>query len=392
MKDTIVFIPSWYFTKKKKINGIFFKEQAKAIKDSGKKIIVMYVHIMSLREIFSNSEKLGFSKGYEEGILTYRYNTFNIFPRMYSLYVKYYVHCFNKLIKKIEKDNIEIELLHAQSALLAGEGARINKIKKGIPYIVTEHSSKISLNKLYKEDYSLLKKIYNEADTVIAVSNKLKKDMGKFTDREDIKVIPNFTDIETYHDITEKKAETKEKEFTFFTLAFLTKNKGMDILIEAFSKLKNTNNRLLIGGDGQEKDNLMKLANEKGLSNRITFLGGLNREEALKTMKEADCFVLASRSETFGVVCIEALSQGMPVIVTKCGGPEDIINVNNGILVEVDDVQGLTMAMEHIQNNINLYDSDKIIDDYKCRFSKKVVVEKILETYSECINRGKYHG
>lgn len=392
MKDTIVFIPSWYYTKKKKLNGIFFKEQAKAIKDSGKKIVVMYVHIMSLRELFSNNEKLGFSKSYEEGILTYRYNSFNIFPRMYSLYVKYYVHCFSKLIKKIEKDSIEIELLHAQSALLAGEGARINKINKGIPYIVTEHSSKISLNKLYKEDYSLLKSIYDEADIVIAVSKKLKKDIGRFTHREDIKVIPNFTDIESYHDIMEEDTGAKDKEFTFFTLAFLTKNKGMEILIEAFSKLKNSNSRLLIGGDGLEKDNLIKLVNEKRLSHRVTFLGALNREEALKTMKKADSFVLASRSETFGVVCIEALSQGIPVIVTKCGGPEDIINDDNGILVEVDDVQGLTKAMGNIQDNIHLYDRDKIIDDYKCRFSKKVIVEKILEAYSECINRGKYNG
>lgn len=151
----------------------------------------------------------------------------------------------------------------------------------------------------------------------------------------------------------------------------------MDILIKAFyNKFKGDMNvTLRIGGDGNEYINLKNLIRELGLESQVTLLGSLDRNEVAQEMANCTCFVLASRYETFGVVFIEALSFGKPIIATKCGGPEGIINNSNGILVNVDDIEGLSKAMLDIKNNINLYDSDSIKTYCKEKFSERAVID-----------------
>jgi glycosyltransferase involved in cell wall biosynthesis len=101
-------------------------------------------------------------------------------------------------------------------------------------------------------------------------------------------------------------------------------------------------------------------------------------------MQNCDVFVLSSIVETFGVVLIEVLAVGKPVVATKCGGPEDIVNQDNGILVPTKDVHALAEAMYNIYLNINKYDASLIRNDCISRFGKDSFVEKLRHIYKSC--------
>lgn len=100
-------------------------------------------------------------------------------------------------------------------------------------------------------------------------------------------------------------------------------------------------------------------------------------------MNKCDAFVLASRYETFGVVYIEALASGKPVIGTFNGGAEDIINENVGILTEIDNVDKLSDAMEYIEKNYKKYNKESLRKYCNDKFSSNVIINKIINVYKE---------
>ena len=102
-------------------------------------------------------------------------------------------------------------------------------------------------------------------------------------------------------------------------------------------------------------------------------------------MNKCHAFVLPSRYETFGVVYIEALASGKPVIGTFNGGAEDIVTKDVGILVEVDNIKDLSDAMDYIRKNNKEYEADKLRKYCTEKFSSNVIVKKIINVYEEVI-------
>ncbi len=109
--------------------------------------------------------------------------------------------------------------------------------------------------------------------------------------------------------------------------------KTVDIVIEAISKCKNTNIKLNIVGDGPERIALEKQATEK-CSEKVIFYGQVPYSEVNRHYDEADIFVLPSVRECGGAVVLEAMSRGLPVIVTNWGGPADYVTLDTGILID----------------------------------------------------------
>jgi len=138
-------------------------------------------------------------------------------------------------------------------------------------------------------------------------------------------------------------------------------------------------------GDGPERSKLQALAVELDIEKSVKFTGLLSRQEVLTTIANADAFVLSSRYETFGVVVIEALALGKPVIATRCGGPESIVRQEDGILVPVDDIGALAAAMEKIIKNQEEYDPIEIRKACINRYSESAIAEKLIKIYSSVI-------
>jgi len=376
----VMFIPSWYHNKRNPVHGSFFKEQALAIQESGVKVTVAYNEIWPLTLLFKVKEKIGLSFKIEENLRTYRYKNFNYLPKnpkMFNIFNKRLDKLYNEIVKKEGK----IDLIHCQSSFWAGISAAYISKKYNIPLVITEHSS-LEKAVYIKESYKpFIKKSYLDADVLIAVGNGLKKEMSEFSGRNDIRVIHNLIPVENFY-----ISENKNNTFTFFSLAFLEGEKGMDVLIKSFSKyFKNSNTKLLIGGEGSQKEFLINLSKELKIDSQIEFLGALSRKEVSDYMSLCDAFVLASKYETFGVVYIEALASGKPVIGAFNGGAEDIINSNNGLIVKINDIDDLGNAMIYIMNNINLYKPEEIRDECIKRFSKSKITNEILEVYNSLL-------
>lgn len=379
----IMFIPSWYSSKENPVHGSFFKEQALALQDKNIKITIAYNEILNLKKIYRISkEKIGLIKSIEDDLTTYRYRNFNYLPKNSNMF-----YVFNKrmdrLYKKIVEDEGKIDLIHCQSSFWAGISAAYISKKYGIPLIITEHSSlerAIYVRESYK---SFIKDSYLAANKLIAVGNGLKNEMENFCGRKDIEVIHNMIDLDKFY-----LSNKIDKTFKFFSLAFLEGEKGMDVLIKSFAKFFiNKDFKLLIGGEGSQLKYLKKMSNELGISNQVEFLGALSREGVAKNMSECDCFVLASKYETFGVVYIEALASGKPVIGVYNGGAEEIINDKNGIIVKKDSVEDLGNAMIYISNNIDSYNKEYIRNNCMHRFSKDKITNEIIALYEKVLDQ-----
>jgi glycosyltransferase involved in cell wall biosynthesis len=205
---------------------------------------------------------------------------------------------------------------------------------------------------------------------------------GKYT----WEVMPNMVNRQFLECPLPTKSGTQP--FCFLNVATLDTKKRQENLIAAFAtEFRNDDSvQLVIAGDGPERQNLQELAQRSGVSDRIHFLGKLTRMGVLNAMSHASAFVLSSRYETFGVVLIESLALGVPVIATRCGGPESIVQEGDGVLVPVDDVPALAAAMRQLYQSHEEYDAEGIRERCRARFSEQVVSSMLMDRYNRVLS------
>lgn len=381
----ILIVPSWYPVKGKPIRGVFFKEQALALKKYGLDVVIAFPELWSLKTLGKHGgEKTGLICDNEDGLITYRHKGYNLFPKLPYMTGYIFHKRLREIYNKILSEQGKPDIIHAHSCLWGGyASARISQ-EEDIPLIITEHSTAFSRNMIKDYQKVIISKTLNVSKKVVVVGPGLQRDLEKYTNPEKVIIIPNIVDIDRFS-ITGNKRSNK---FTFFSLAMLTHKKGMDILLKAFEEVtKNKSNvELVIGGEGPEKTKLEKLADELGISDNVKFIGKLSREEVIKNMNMCDCFVLVSRHETFGVVFVEALACGKPIIATASGGPDDIVNEDNGYLVPVEDVGKTAEAMNNVIDDYRRFDPQVIRKDCIDRFSEQAVVSRLSDLYENMIN------
>jgi glycosyltransferase involved in cell wall biosynthesis len=160
----------------------------------------------------------------------------------------------------------------------------------------------------------------------------------------------------------------------------------VDLLVAFASKFKSQRDvELVVVGDGPHKQYLQDLVYKLQISDQVIFKGMIRNENIIEEFQDSNIFVLSSHYETFGVVVIEALACGKPVIATKCGGPECILTKDNGLLVDPFKPELLGEAMLNIKNKINDYNSTLIKDDCYKRFSSTVVAKKLIQIYRKIL-------
>ncbi len=187
-----------------------------------------------------------------------------------------------------------------------------------------------------------------------------------------------------------KKKSGHNRNFRIGFVGRLVEWKHIEILIEAFSKLKDIENITLhLYGDGDKKNNLLQLVEILNLSDKVFFEGYTNN--ILDTIQSLDLLVLPSEKEPFGRVLVEAMQVGVPVIGSNSGGiPEIIENGENGLLFELNNINNLTEKMELILNNEEL--KNKFIKNGLQTVKKKFSIEsymKNLDNLYENIIKGE---
>jgi glycosyltransferase involved in cell wall biosynthesis len=208
----------------------------------------------------------------------------------------------------------------------------------------------------------ILNEIVNQASAFICISEGLVNDVESFLNRKLLNPyiipIPLNKIYETPLEIGSKSST----QFLFTNIAFLHFRKRHEVLIRAFKKAfdGNTYYKLNIVGDGPEYNNLSQLILDLNMQENVFLVGKKKPEDVLIILNNSHASVLSSKDETLGVVVYEALSRGIPVVATRCGGPEYILKDFCGILVEPDNIEELAFAMTSIVTNYSKYKIDLI--------------------------------
>jgi len=391
----VLIIPSERFVPAEEpMAGIFQRDQARALKKAGLKVGILAPTPRSLRWLMVRSR--GWARGFEikvdDGISVYCYQSWRWIPgRVPYLSIIQPIIIGKRLFIRYISDHGMPDLIHAHNSLYAGLIAvQLNK-KYGIPFVLTEHSSAYLSNRIHKWQRSFIKTVIKNAAARIAVSRHLGKTLENiFPDvAASWEHIPNILDnLFEKHNYFKNGRSSDFNSFRFLTVGALTPIKGHMILLQAFAKAFKGNLaiQLYIVGDGPLHDDLVNLSKRLGIQRQVKFLGYLTREQVLREMQECDAFILPSLHETFGVVIIEALACGKPVIATSCGGPEEIINNKNGILVPPGDVISLGDAMLNMIQEVNKYDAFQIREDCISLFGEASVVRHLISVYERVLN------
>ncbi|MDP2629537.1 MAG: glycosyltransferase family 4 protein [Candidatus Harrisonbacteria bacterium] len=192
----------------------------------------------------------------------------------------------------------------------------------------------------------IARRVLKSADGIRTVSKRLAQQISRDfdIDADRIVTIPIFVDCQRFQ--RKHEAEKAEGPFTFITVSRLVPIKNIEVQMRALSHLNNQA-RLMVVGAGLLEKELKSLSEKLGLAEQITFSGFV--EDVRPLLAQADCFLLSSRAEGYGLAPIEAACFGLPVIMTDVGCAHEVINDHeNGLIIPVDDEAALLSAMKQI--------------------------------------------
>ena len=346
----ILIIPSWYPTKESKLIGSFFEEQARFLCNHGFDIRVLYILQAKgkcPKHFFRNQLNNSFSieKTDNNPVTIYVnqtvYNLVSLKEEIEALVNGYTIAWHN-----ITDDGWIPDMIHAQSTLNAGIVA--SKLSKlfGIPYCITEHIPLFFNNRSTLLDTLIIQSLEN-ATKVGVVSYHLLRHILMQDVKINSKIIWNFIDENRF--VIKKKVQNRR--FTIITIAYPAFIKDLITFFKAISHLYNSSSLcfdvFVVGNETySESESASTLETEAiaqkfNVHDKCTFIPFVARSEIPSFLSSADVFICSSISETFGIAIREALMCGVPVISTKNGGAEDIINYKNGFLVNLQDFESI---------------------------------------------------
>jgi glycosyltransferase involved in cell wall biosynthesis len=394
----IFFIPSWYPSASHPLPGIFFRDQALALSrhypelkigisvwGQNEETMLLWAKqpFHSLGKVFTKSRNRSSVVSIAPKVEEFHKPTFTWTDKLFDGNFNRIIRANDANFRKFEKAHGKVELIHAHVGYPAGYIAKKLSEIHGIPYIITEQMSPFpheqfsdSTGKTAKR----LKTAYEFSAANIAISNMLARDMSAWGVKN-LTVIPNLVDDVFF---SASIIPLRNEKFMFFSLGRLVPQKGIDVLLHAFAKLK-SGSVLRIGGDGEKLAEYQRLAEQLGLESQVSWLGEMTREQAAIEFLLCDTFVLPSRHESMGLVFAEAMAGGKPVIATRCGGPEEFIDDTSGFVVEKENIDKLVQAMEMMITKARSFSGLHIRDSCRNKFSSEIICGKIMDQYRRVI-------
>ena len=381
----VLIIPSEHFvTDKSPLAGIFQSDLANLLANNSVKVGVISPGFISPRFLLSTYpyakvellNNVNILRQYRQRVIPEKYRSVAVLVRQYT-----------DLGMKLYDEYVAIygtpDLVHAHGFLFAGSVAsRINK-QKAIRTVVTEHSSQYLRNLIGHKYFGEIRYVADSAAEVSAVSAALAQAIENILDNPKvaISVLPN--QLPKLEDRPTRSGDVDlDDGFRYISIGSLDSNKNHQLLIKAFAKLTIRENvTLKIVGAGPLRKSLEKLSRELHIENRVFFTGQKTRAEVSQLLANSDCLVVSSKVETFGVVVLEALSAGIPVISTRCGGPEELIDSSNGLLVDSSSVDEMAFAMEQIRCDYAKFDAKNLISYVEKNYGQSRHLRSVMDLY-----------
>lgn len=284
------------------------------------------------------------------------------------------------------------DVIHAMHLWVTGYAAA----KTGVPTLATAHGTDLMGFKRYADWRALALEGVRKTAAVVAISRQVADDAMALYDvpQAKIRLIMNGFDESIFHSMDLDRTDVL-REFgihdspsaLIMFVGKLTRFKGVDVLLDAAAIYEAALPQVmtLIIGEGELHDQLRSQAAELHLK-QVRFLGQHPQPEIARLLNVADVSIVPSRVEPFGLVAVEALACGTPVIATNAGGLPDFINQDVGWLVEVGDPEGLAEAVvEAVQSGVRSTKGPFAADYAREHFAWSQQVDKMLQVYHEVL-------
>lgn len=358
--------------------NIYVVEQARAIQHRGHRVVLVHAQARDDQK----RTKLGTKASWE--------NQFGLDV----IHIEYpivrgasYLPCFVAITAALRnvRRSLELELIHAHFALPVGFAAVIATRLLELPVVITEHAGPLKDLRRSRSARWAMGFAMRHATRVIAVSAHLKREVQEeFGNDLSVQVIPNMYDHATFYPNSSEGDQTGPSEILFVGRGG-DRRKGNDLMIEAFAKaIKRSPSavRLVLVGLGLEAE-MKPLAAQLGVLSHCRFEGALESQCLAALMRRCRFLVSASRYETFGLVLVEAMACGKPVIATMCGGPEELVTSETGMLVPAEDRDELSNAIVQMAANWQRYNPQTIANYAYERFRSDIVAAQIERLYAD---------
>jgi L-malate glycosyltransferase len=350
-------------------------------------------------------------KGYEVHFITYeqpvRLNQ-SFHPNIYFHEVKvptyplfdfppYETALASAMVNVIVNQNLDILHLHyaiphASAAYFARQ--ILKKTGRDIPFITTLHGTDITLVGKDPTYEPVVTFSINESDAITAVSENLRAEtLHSFKIEKEIHVIPNFVDIKRFHQTDKdhfKQMLAPEGERILVHVSNFRTVKRVQDVIKVFEKIRQViPSKLLMIGDGPDRQMAEDLARSLGLYNDVRFLG--KQDQISEILSIADLFILPSQTESFGLSALEAMACSVPLISTNAGGlPEINVEGKSGFLSNVGDIESMS------KNAIYILSDDERLQHFKKaaiaqarKFEKQHIIPQYEQLYCDVIKAYK---
>ena len=339
-------------------------------------------------------------KGHEVHFITYsqpvrldalssnlHYHEVNVPDYPLFKYEPYELALSSKLFDVISKHKIDVlhvhyAIPHAYAAYMAKKILKDNGYN--IPIITTLHGTDITLvgnNPFYKPAVTFS---INKSDIVTCVSKSLMEDTREFFGiKREIKVIPNFIDIDKYakkHNLCQGNMLAQDDEKIIVHVSNFRPLKRIIDVLKIFEKInQKINSKLIMVGDGPDKKKAKDFLRKNNLKNKVIFLG--KTSEVDEILCSSDLFLLPSEKESFGLAALEAMALKVPVISTNTGGLKDLnINGNSGYTSDIGDIDSMA------KNAIKILSDDSLEKKYRSQAfenAKKYDIKTVIPLYEK---------
>lgn len=327
---------------------------------------------------------------YEERIYLHKVET-----GQYPLFQQYTPYSLSLAVKIREvADQYKLDLIHAHYAIPHATSAFLAKemLKpRHIPTVTTLHGTDITLVGAMPSFYEVTRFSISVSDGITAVSEFLRREtVQEFHIERPIDVIYNFVDAEEFRPVRDGKLKERlapNGERLLMHVSNFRKVKNIPVVLQVFNQVRQHEAcRLILIGDGPEREGIERLAEELGIWDDVLFMG--DQEYIAGLLPEADVFLLPSEHESFGLAALEAQACGVPVVGSNAGGlPEVIINGETGYLCDPHDVECMSALVLTLLRNeeqrremgakarasaIERFDRTRIVDQYVAAYRRLI--------------------
>jgi glycosyltransferase involved in cell wall biosynthesis len=380
----ILHLARWYPNRNDSMFGLFVKQHVEAVAHFTNSHLIYVQPINNLESRFEI--QIVKNNNFSEILVYYRDINLSI-PGLTELLKAFrYYHAVYKGFAYLKANNLRFDFIHVHVLTRLGLVALFVKLIYNIPFGITEHWSRyLPATNGFRGCFrkNITRKIVANATFVSTVTENLHQAMLKHKLLNDnYFILPNIVNpkLKFISDFP------KENKFTFLHIStFEDKSKNISGIINVISKLEQERNdfRFVFVGDGLDFKKMLALAQQKIKNTELYhFTGILENEHLAEIIMGSHLLVIFSNYENFPVVINECLSFGLPILSTNVGGISEVINDNNGVLINPNAEDELLVEMKNFLNGNYNFDSPKIRAEFEMQFSMESVGKLLIDKYN----------